>query len=149
MDFINIDFLLSAVLPKLIKGTFLSLVVGAVVGGIVGLIIGTIAKRKSKTFFPALFGSFLGTLLLAFLPVLANRELDSGGAYGLLTVLNLWVVLMPLGSIGGAIAGSLLGLELSSKRQQQVLWISLGLAYSIMIIGIYLGTAPSFSSSSS
>lgn len=142
MDFINIDFLLSSVLPKLIKGTFFSLVVGVVVGGVVGVIIGAIAKRKSKTLVPAIFGSFLGTLLLAFLPVLADRQIDISGAYAFIDILNRWVVLMPLGAIGGAIAGSLLGLELSSKRQRQVLWISLGLAYTIMVIGIYFGTAP-------
>ena len=142
MDFMNIEFLLSGVVPKLINGTFFSVVVGALVGGIVGVIIGAIAKRKNKTLLPAIFGSFLGTLLLAFLPILADRQLEKSGAYAFIDILNRWIVLMPLGAIGGAIAGSLLGLELSSKRQRQVLWISLGLAYTIMVIGIYLGTAP-------
>lgn len=133
----NFDLILKVILPSLIGSSLWSALTGIVIGTIVGLVIGAIKHRIKRTILPAIIGCFFGTMLICMLPIVSTPGIVGGGAYGGLVILSMAVFLLPLGSIGGAVAGSTWGLNLSQKRKQQVGLIMLAVTYSIMVIVMY------------
>jgi hypothetical protein len=134
---LNFDLILKVILPSLIGSSLWSALIAIAIGTIVGLVIGAIRHRIKRTILPAIVGCFFGTMLICMLPIVSTPGIVGGGAYGGLAILTMAVFLLPLGSICGAVAGSIWGLNLFQKRKQQVGLIMLALTYSIMVIVMY------------
>jgi WD40 repeat protein len=142
MNFINFEFILNFILPRLIYGSVVSLAIAVVVGSIVGLLIGAKARRNRRTVLRAIFGSFLGTMLLAMLPILFLQGRYGDGPYTILVMLVLMLFLVPIGSIAGAVVGSICGKKLPPKLKRRVSLMALVVTYSVMAIALHVSLAP-------
>lgn len=134
---VNFDLISKIILLGLFNGSALSALIATLLGTIVGLIIGAIKHSLKRTILPAIVGCFFGTMLICMLPIFSTPGIVGGGAYGGLVVLSMAVFLLPLGAIGGAVAGSLIGLNLSRKRQQQLVLVLLAVTYIFMPVVMY------------
>jgi sensor histidine kinase YesM len=143
MNSINFNFLQAIVLPALIYSTMMSLIIAVI---IVGTITLAIERRKDRLaiqpipnpiLFP-IYGSFIGTMLLTFLPIQADRDFRNNGMYVGIWLFHKLLLLAPLGSIVGAITGCIVGEQLNRKVNLQHMWIGLGITYSIMGFTIYI-----------
>ncbi len=142
----DIDFILEIVLPKLLFSTVASIVVGAIVGGIIGTIVDLIRRKRAKSknqpppprlVLSAMLGSFLGTMLIAFIPFQTDRATLSGGAYSAIWLYILLITLTPIGSIVGALFGCFIGSKWQRKFTVRNIAISLGIVYLVMSMAIY------------
>jgi sensor histidine kinase YesM len=147
MNPINFNFLQAIVLPALIYSSVMSLVVAVI---IVGTIASAIERRKDRSaiqiipnpiLFP-IYGSFIGLMLLTFLPIQADRAFRTSGMYAGIWLVQKLIVLAPLGSILGATTGCIVGKQLNRKVNLQHMWIGLGITYSIMAFTIYTSLVP-------
>ncbi|MBE9195364.1 hypothetical protein IQ219_08610 [Synechocystis sp. LEGE 06083] len=129
---------LAQLLSELFSVSIWFLSIGLIVGGITGLIIGIIKQRIKIVLFPAILGSFLGTLTIAFVPLFSIPGLVNGGAYAGVFVLGMLIVLVPIGSITGGIVGGLSSLQMSPTRQRRIFRIAIPLGYLFLIMGILL-----------
>lgn len=130
--------ILEQVLSEVLSVSIWSLSVGLVVGGVIGLIFGIVNHCLKLTLLPAIFGSFLGTLAIAFVPLFSIPGLVNGGGYAGVYVLALLVVLVPIGSIAGGIAGSMAGSQRSKLVRRRTLGLALLVTYLLLIGGILL-----------
>lgn len=130
--------ILAQVLSEVLSVSIWSLSVGLVVGGIIGLVIGIMKRRIKFTLFPAILGSFLGTLAIAFVPLFSIPGLVNGGAYAGVYVLAMLFVLVPIGSIAGGIVAGIAGSHPSTPLQRRTLWIAILMAYLLLIVGILM-----------
>lgn len=137
MTAVNFNLILKEILPSLIHISLWSAFIAIAIGTVIGLVIGAFKHRIKRTILPAIVGCFFSTMLICMLPIASTPGIVGGGAYGGLVILSMAVFLLPLGSICGAIAGSILGLTLSQRRKQQVGLIMLAATYSIMVIVMY------------
>ena len=154
MNTINFDFLQAIVLPALIYSTIMSLLFAVI---IVGTITLAIERRKDRfsageatptaiqlipnpILFP-IYGAFMGTMLLTFLPIQADRDFRNNGMYVGIWLLQKLLVLAPLGSIVGATTGCIIGEQLNRKVNLWHMWIGLGITYLIMAFTIYISLA--------
>ncbi|OLP20084.1 hypothetical protein BST81_02270 [Leptolyngbya sp. 'hensonii'] len=137
MKLFNLDLITNIILPGLWGSTAWSILIALVVGVSVGGIIGAIRRRLKQTLLPAIAGSFLGTMLLGMLPILSVPGIVGGGAYGGILILFIATFTVPVGAIGGAVSGSLLGTELLRKYGQKLALILLAGTYSFMTLVIY------------
>ncbi len=114
------DTLLQVVVPKLLRMTLVSFVVGSVVGAVVAAIAALIRRSRLRRsgsqpqqdgvsrgslLWPSLWGSFLGTFLIGLLPIEANPASLIGGPYGALWFGFMLLVFVPAGAITGAVFG--------------------------------------------
>jgi hypothetical protein len=154
MSYLNLDAFLKFVLPKLLTMTLISFVIGSVVGAVVGWLATFILRRRQRgkalslprrsLIEPAIFGSFIGMLLIGILPIEANPASLIGGPYSGLWFLMMFVMLAPLGSISGAIVGVIVGSkQFTSINQQKLMGVILLLAYLFSASVLYVGLAPS------
>lgn len=142
----NIDFIVATVLPKLFISTTASLVIAIVVGGIVGAIADFTRRRRARStnqplpprlILFAMLGSFIGTMLIAFIPIQADRNSLIGGPYYGILLLILLITLLPIGSILGAIFGCWAGTTWRHKFNSRNILIALGVVYLVMSMAIY------------
>jgi sensor histidine kinase YesM len=155
MNPINFDFLKAIVLPALIYSSVMSLLVAVV---IIGTIASAIERKKGRfsggettptaietipnpILFP-IYGSFIGLMLLTFLPIQADRDFRNNGMYVGIWLVQKLIVLVPLGSILGATTGCIVGEQLNRKVNLRHMWIGLGITYSIMALTIYTSLVP-------
>ncbi len=103
----DLDTLLRLVLPKLLFMTVLSAVVGVVVGSVVAGIVSLLRRSRPRAVGPAVWGSFLGVLLVGLLPIEANPASLIGGPYAGLWFLSMALLFVPVGAVGGALLGML------------------------------------------
>jgi hypothetical protein len=148
----DIDFILEVVLPKLIFSTIASILVGAIVGGIIGTIVDLIKRKRAKSkdqappprlVLSAMLGSFIGTLLIVFIPFQTDRASIDGGGYSAIWLYILLITLTPIGSIGGAVFGCFVGAKWQGKFTVHNIAIALGVVYLVMSMAIYGALAPS------
>lgn len=141
---INFAYILERILPTLVVSSIVSLFVGVIGGGVVGLIIGAIARRREKTLYAAIVGSFGGTLLLGMLPLqLLLLSYPNGlGPYGPIVIMPFLVLVLPAAAIVGGIVGAVCGLRLAEHLKARVTGISLAIIYVVMAISLYIQTAP-------
>jgi len=119
------DTLLQIVLPKLLRMTLVSFVVGRVVlGSVVGALVAAITAlmRRSRLrrsgslsqedgvsrrslLRASLWGSFLGTILISLLPIEANPASLIGGPYGAIWFGFMLLIFVPAGATTGAVLG--------------------------------------------
>jgi WD40 repeat protein len=155
MNYLNLDVFFETVLPRLLWMTLVSFVIGSAVGAAVGGIaklIGRIgrldkdsAQPKRWVIYAAMFGSFIGMLLICMLPILASpgslmlgRDMYAGH-----WAMILFMMLSPIGSILGAVVGALLGAKLPARiKQKKWATIVVLLSYVICVVALYLGLAP-------
>ena len=83
----------------------------------------------------------MGTMLLTFLPIQADRDFRNNGMYVGIWLLQKLLVLAPLGSIVGATTGCIIGEQLNRKVNLWHMWIGLGVTYLIMAFTIYISLA--------
>ncbi len=132
MRLLNPELFSQIILPGLLSSTIWSALIAVLVGTVVGTIVGMLRGKVRRTTLPAIAGSFFGTMLFCLLPIHAFPGIVGGGGYGGIWILAIAVVTLPVGAVGGAIAGSLLGEEIYIKQQQKgLLWMLLG-TYLIM-----------------
>jgi MFS family permease len=123
MDFINFDFLLKTVLPKLFTSSLASFFIALVLGSLIGWVATAIARKKSRSrpapnlIMPTMFGTFVGMMLIGFLPIEANPSSLVGGPYSGLWYMLMFIVLAPLGILLGAGLGISLGTKLTAQRK--------------------------------
>lgn len=129
----NPDLVGNIILPGLLGTTVWSAIIAIAVGTVVGLIAGAIKRKPKQTILPAIAGSFFGSMVVCMLPILAIPGIVGGGAYGGIIIMGIVMVALPIGSIGGAIAGSMAGLEYGKQQQRKM-------ALNILV-GTYLGMA--------
>ncbi len=146
----DINFILEIVLPKLIISTIASVALAAIVGGIIGTSVDLIRRKRAKLkdqplppplVFLAMLGSFIGTMLIAFLPINIDRNSINGGAYSGIWLYILLITLTPLGSIIGALLGCFLGAKWQRKFTFRNIAIALGIVYMVMAMAIYASLA--------
>jgi hypothetical protein len=147
----DIDFILETVLPHLFISTIASFVIAIVVGGIIGAIADLIRRKRAKSknqpmpprlVFPAMLGSFVGTMLIAFIPIQTDRSSINGGAYSAIWLYLLLITLTPIGSILGALFGCFVGDKWQRKFTVRNIAIALGIVYMVMAMAIYGSLAP-------
>ena len=137
MPWFNLNIVGKLILPGLLGSSAWSAVIAVVVGGVIGSIIGLIKRKLRYTVLPAIAGCFLGTMLICMMPILSTPGIVGGGAYGGIVILMIAVYTLPVGAIGGAIAGSVVGLSLSQARQRKLGLRLFVLTYGIMALVIY------------
>ncbi|UOO10816.1 MULTISPECIES: WD40 repeat domain-containing protein [unclassified Synechocystis] len=146
---------MTLVLPKLLRMTLVSFVIASVVGSVVGWIATLIWRGKNLSDLsdspnprgwlikPAIFGSFIGMVLIGLLPIEANPASLVGGPYSGLWFLMMFVFLAPLGSIAGAVIGATLGTkQFSQIKREKLIGIVLLLTYFFATVVLYVGLAP-------
>lgn len=138
----NLDLIQNIILPGLLGSSVWSAVIAIVVGTVVGLIIGAIKRRFrqisiGQTVLSAISGCFFGTMLIFMLPILSTPGVVGGGAYGGIWILQLSVIALPVGAIGGAVIGSLVGIQLFKKYNQRLALLLLVGTYTFMAIVSY------------
>ncbi len=148
MPYLNLDFFLETIIPKLLSITLVSLVVASVVGTIVGGIATSIWKRsqRGKTpvlpatslVVPAILGAFI-CLILGMLFYEANPSSLIGGPYSGLALMIAYIMILPIGSLVGSVIGAIVGRHFPS-RFQRPLWGILG-TYEIATVVLYIGLA--------
>lgn len=142
MNSINFDFLQKIVLSALIYSSLMSLVVAVVIVGTIALAIerkkdrSAIQTRPNPVLFP-IYGSFIGMMLLTFLPIQADTGLYNSGMFVGIWLFNKLMLLAPLGAIVGATTGCIVGEQLKRKVNLWHMSIGLGITYSIMAFTIY------------
>jgi hypothetical protein len=151
MNYFNLETFLKFVVPKLLSMTLVSFVIGSVVGAIVGWLATLIWRRSQRgqhagrsgrsLIKPAIFGSFIGMLLIGMLPIEANPASLIGGPYSGLWFMFMFLMLGPLGSVSGAILGAVMGAKLPPdsqppKRMGFVLLVTYLLCTSILYVGL-------------
>jgi hypothetical protein len=143
MNSINFYFLQKIVLPALIYSSVMSLVVAVIIVGTIALAIerkknrAAIQTRPNPVLFP-IYGSFVGMMLLTFLPIQADRSLYNSGMFVGIWLLQKLMLLAPLGAIVGATTGCIIGEQLNRKVNLWHMSIGLGITYSIMAFTIYM-----------
>jgi DNA-binding beta-propeller fold protein YncE len=153
MNYLNLDFFFNTVLPRLLTMTLVSFVFGGAVGAVVGWIAKLIGRRQQRdqdsvqpkrwVIYAAMFGSFIGMLLICMLPIQTNPASLIGGPYSGIWLMIMFIMLAPIGSILGAVVGAVLGAKLPDRvKQPRLAGIVLLLSYVICIIVLYLGLAP-------
>lgn len=152
------ETLLRVVLPKLLRMTLVSFVVGSVVGAVVAAIAALIRRSRlsrsgsqpqgdgvslGSLLWASLWGSFLGTFLIGLLPIEANPASLIGGPYGALWFGFMLLVFVPAGAITGAVFG-LIAAGAGSLRPNlpRVMAGSTVLAYLISTLVLALLLAP-------
>lgn len=83
--------ILGQVLSEVFSVSVWSLSIGLVVGGVIGLVIGASKRRIKLVLFPAIVGLFLGTLVIAFVPLFSIPGLVNGGAYAGFIFCRCWL----------------------------------------------------------
>ncbi|MBE9176197.1 WD40 repeat domain-containing protein [Synechocystis salina LEGE 06155] len=153
MSYFNLETFMQFVLPKLLTMTLASLVIGSVVGAVVGWLATLIWRRRQRAkgqlicrrwlLKPAMFGSFIGMLLIGMLPIEANPASLIGGPYGGIWFYVMFIMLAPLGSISGSILGVVIGARQSTymKQPEQIAAILL-VIYLFCASVLYIGLAP-------
>ncbi|MBF2029062.1 MAG: hypothetical protein IGS48_20260 [Oscillatoriales cyanobacterium C42_A2020_001] len=137
MRILNPELFGNIILPGLLGSTLWSVPIAIVIGTVVGSIIGAFRKQMKRTILPAIAGSFFGTMLLTMLPIYATPGIVGGGAYGGIIIMFIATVTLPIGAIGGAIAGSFWGVNLfKHDKQHQAVLLLLG-TYCVMALVIY------------
>ncbi|HIK13797.1 MAG TPA: WD40 repeat domain-containing protein [Leptolyngbyaceae cyanobacterium M33_DOE_097] len=153
MSYFNLDTFLELVVPKLLTMTLLSFVVGSAVGAVVGWLATLIWRRirrgkdpvrsKRGLIKPAIFGSFICTLLLGLLPIEANPASLIGGPYSGIWFLFMFVTLVPASSISGAMIGAILGAKLPIRiKRPKLTGAVLLVTYLLCVSILYIGLAP-------
>jgi membrane protein YqaA with SNARE-associated domain len=133
--------------------TLVSFVFGSAVGAVVGWIAKLIGRRqqrgqdsvqpKRSVIYAAMFGSFIGMLLICMLPIQANPASLIGGPYSGIWLMILFILLAPIGSILGAVVGAVLSAKLPARvKQPKLAGIVVLVSYVIGTIALYLGLAP-------
>lgn len=138
----SLKMIISTVLPQVVVGSLLSLVVGIPIGGTIGHLFGAIFRRRDVTVIPAILGSSLGVLIIVILPILSQPSMMDGGAYSAILMRIVLLILLPLGSIGGGIVGSIFGLIFANRLRPRAGWASFLAIYVILIAGFYLKDLP-------
>lgn len=128
--------ILAQVLSEIFLVSIWSLSIGLVVGSVIGLVIGITKRCIRLVLFPAILGSFLGTLAIAFVPLFSIPGLVNGGAYAGVYVLAMLVFLVPIGSVAGGLIGGIRGSKLPKPLQRRMLWNSVLLSYLLLVVGI-------------
>jgi hypothetical protein len=153
MSYLNLDFFFNTVLPRLLTMTLVSFVIGSAVGAVVGWIAKLIWRRRQHdkdsvqpmrwVVNAAMFGSFIGMLLICMLPILASPASLIGGPYGGIWLMVMLIFLAPTGSILGAVVGAVLGAKLPARiKQPKLAGIVLLVSYVISASVLYVGLAP-------
>ncbi|MCM1982973.1 WD40 repeat domain-containing protein [Lyngbya confervoides] len=153
MSYLNLDFFLNTVLPKLLTMTLVSFVIGSVTGAVIGWIVKLIGRRRQRdqdsiqpkrwVLTAAMFGSFIGMLLIGMLPIQASPASLIGGPYSGIWLMMMVILLAPTGSILGAVVGAVLGAQLPARINPLKLAAIVTLvSYLICIVALYLGLAP-------
>jgi len=139
----DLDTLLQLVLPKLLFMTVLSAVVGSVVGAVVAGIVSLLRRSRPRAVGPAVWGSFLGVLLVGLLPIEANPASLIGGPYAGLWFLSMALLFVPVGAVGGALFGILaIGHPRARLRGPRALAaLTLG-AYALSAVVLTLSLSP-------
>lgn len=137
MRLFNPELFGNIILPGLLSSTIWSAFIAIIVGTVVGGVVGAIRQRFRQTLLPAIAGSFFGTMLVCLLPIYAFPGIVGGGPYGGIWIMAIAMVTLPIGALGGAIAGSLIGEKFYSKQQKKgLLWLLLG-TYLIMALVMF------------
>ncbi len=130
--------ILEQLLSEVLAVSLWSFSIGLVVGGVIGLVIGVIKRRIKLALLPAIFGSFWGTLTIAFIPLFSIPGLVNGGAYAGIYVLAMLIVLVPIGSVAGGLLGGIAGPQLPEPLQKRILWYAVPFSYLLLITGILI-----------
>lgn len=133
---INWNIILYWTLPGIFNSTLVSAAAALGVGGVIGLIAGAISHRFKLAVLSGIAGSFLGTMLIAMLPILSQPNLFGSG-YGGIVLMFFAMTLIPIGSISGALAGLLAGFKLSPRRRQKLFLILLICIYTLIALASY------------
>ena len=137
------DTLLQLVLPKLLRMTVLSALVGGAVGAVVGGIAGRLPRFRHGVLGPSLAGSFLGVLLVGLLPIEANPASLIGGPYSGIWFLAMAVLFVPPGALAGAVLGIVVaGHPRSRLRGPRALPLFTVAAYAISAVVLTLTLSP-------
>ncbi|MBD1914092.1 MULTISPECIES: hypothetical protein [unclassified Leptolyngbya] len=131
------NLFIDIILPALLNGTVISLMVAIIVGTIVGFIVGIISHSLKKSIAKAIIGAFFGTLLVAVLPIFSKPEIMGSGPYGGITIVQMAIILVPLGSVGGALVGVLSKLKLNHPEHQKNLLLLLAVSYVLIAFITY------------
>ncbi|MCP9817272.1 hypothetical protein KBY76_11460 [Synechococcus sp. GreenBA-s] len=130
-------------LPKLLRMTVLSALVGGVVGAVVGGIAGRLRRSRPRGLGPSLAGSFLGVLLAGLLPIEANPASLIGGPYAGIWFLAMAVLFVPAGALAGAVLGIVVaGHPRSRLRGPRALPLFTVAAYLISAVVLTLTLSP-------
>ena len=138
MKLLNWDLLRNIILPQLFGATLWSVALAIAIGTVVGLSVGAVRRKVKQSMLPAIVGSFFGIMLFCMLPILGTPGIVGGGPYGALIIMMIAIPTLPVGSIGGAIAGITIATHFSKPRQKQLLGIALLGTYTVMIGILFL-----------
>ncbi len=152
MDAFSLGALLTLLLPRLLTMTLGSFVVGSVVGTVVGALATLIWRRSQRgkptppsrrwLIKPSIAGSFLGMLLIGTLPIQANPASLVGGPYGALWMMGMLALLVPSGSLLGAILGAVIGAHPPKRlTTSQLLGGAVLITYLICTVVLAVGLA--------
>lgn len=139
--YFNPDFIVDILLPKLLRMTIISFVVAGVVGGLLGLIARPKVPPRNAAITSAIYGAFIGTMLIGLLPIEAFAVNLQGIAWGGLLLLLSFAALL----LVGPIVGSILGLKNQQILQSGMKIKASGilLTYLLVILTIYVFLVPS------
>jgi hypothetical protein len=149
----NIDFgiIPEVILPKLIFMTLVSFVVASAVGAVIGAIATQIWRRSRRQKVPPLPTPSLipMAILMAFICTLlglliweANPGSLVGGPYGGLAAMVFYAMILPTGSLLGAIGGSIMGAVLPAHlRQRQWAGRLVAMTYALCTMILFIGLA--------
>lgn len=76
-------------------------------------------------------------MIVCMLPILSTPGIVGGGAYGGLIIMLIASITLPIGALGGAIVGSLIGPEQTKAQQKKLLAMLLGGTYLCMGLVIF------------
>jgi hypothetical protein len=147
----DVNFFLKIVIPSLLYSTLASLTIAAIGGGIIGAIVDFRRRRKHRSnnlpppprlIFLAILGSFMGTMFIGFAPILANPSILTSGLYLSIGLFILFITLIPIGAILGALCGCWVGDTARNRVNSRNIAILLGTIYLIMGIAIYRANTP-------
>jgi len=133
----NPELLGNIIVPGLLSSTLWSTVIALVVGTIVGAIVGAIRHQVRQTIAGAIAGSFFGTMLFCLLPIYSVPGIVGGGPYGFIWIMFIAMMTLPVGAIGGAIAGSVIGFRLYKEQQKKVVLLMLLGTYLVMTLVMF------------
>lgn len=137
MRLFNLELLGNIILPGLLSSTIWSALIALVAGSVVGAIVGAIRHNVKQTLLPAIAGSFFGTMVFCLLPIYSVPGIVGGGPYGGIWIMFIAMMTLPVGAIGGAIAGSLVGPTLYKEQQKKVLLGLLAGTYAMMTLVMF------------
>lgn len=137
------DTLLQLVLPKLLRMTVLSALVGGVVGAVVAGIVALVRRPRRQRVGPAVGGAVLGVLLAGLLPIEANPASLIGGPYAGLWFLAMAVLFVPAAAVGGAALGIVVAGRAGARlRGPRVLAFLTLAAYAISAVVLTVTLSP-------